>query len=288
MYNLFASSLFILSATAAVLKRQDNSTATPTTTTGAQGCPPGFKGVTFNGGYSANQFDKIGAADNWITFGLTIDGTPTTKDTQGHIPMMAFATDVAAAVSMVNGANPPEWMLTFNEPDYAYAGSSPTMTPQQASNAIQPLLKSPGKSTKFVAPVTADPTSDWLPQFYAACGCQSFFSAYNIHIYLPTVQQVTDDLTAFHAKFGDKPIWLTEIAPGNAKPACSVSWAAAGDFMNQVYGWSKKSGFVDRVFWNSGNQIGGGDTNVCNSYLLDDSDNPSPLLATYQAVDCSG
>ncbi|MCJ1460418.1 hypothetical protein MMC28_010800 [Mycoblastus sanguinarius] len=267
------------------LSNTSNSSSSPSS--GAPGCPPNFKGVTFNGGYSVSQFDKIGAAADWITFGLTISGTPTEKDTQGHIPMMAFATDVSAAVTMVNSDNPPEWMLTFNEPDFAYAGTSPTMSPQQAADAIQPLLKSPGKGTKFVAPVTADPTSDWLPQFYQACGCQSFFSAYNIHIYLPTAGQVTDDLSAFHTKFSDKPIWLTEIAPGNANPACSISWDAAGDFMNQVFKWSKNSRFVDRVFWNSGNQIGGGDTNVCNSYLLDSSDNPSPLLTTFQNVDCS-
>ena len=189
---------------------------------------------------------------------------------------------------MVNGANPPEWMLTFNEPDYSYPGPppSPTMSAQEASDAIQPLLHSPGSKTKFVAPVTADPTSSWLSDFYAACGCQSFFSAYNIHVYKPTVDQVTDDISTFHGKFGDKPLWVTEIAPISS-PACSVSWDAAGDFMNQVYSWAAKSGFVDRVFWNSGNQIGGGDTNVCNSYLLDKSDNPSPLLATYQNVNCS-
>ncbi|KAK4690334.1 hypothetical protein P7C71_g6434, partial [Lecanoromycetidae sp. Uapishka_2] len=282
MHPLLPFATFLLSTGAAVLPRQSNTTAPGT-------CPPLLKAITFNGGYDVSQFDKIGAASNWITFGLSISGTPTSRALAAHIPMMAFSSDVSSAVNLVNGPNPPAWMLTFNEPDYAYPGNppSPTMSPQEASDAIQPLLKSPGTGTKFVAPVTADPESDWLPNFYSICQCQGFFSAYNIHIYLPTVDQVTSELTSFHGKFSDKPIWLTEVAPGNAQPACSVSWDAAGVFMEGVYKWAAGSGFVDRVFWNSGNQVGGGDTNVCNSYLLDMSDDPSPLLATYQNVSCS-
>ncbi|KAL6719732.1 hypothetical protein ACLMJK_001653 [Lecanora helva] len=267
---------------AVLLPRQDN-TSSPG---GGGSCPANLKGVTFNGGYDVNQFDKIGAASHWITFGLGISGTASPAASAAHIPMMAFASDVAQAVTLVNSDTPPEWMLTFNEPDFAYAGTSPTMSPEEAADAIKPLLASPGKGTKFVAPVTADPNSDWLPRFYQACGCQGFFSAYNIHIYTPDVENVKSGLTSFHSKYGDKPIWLTEVAPGGASPACSVSWDAATSFMDELYKWAADSGFVDRVFWNSGNQIGGGDTNVCNSYLLDSADNPSPLLKSFQDVTC--
>lgn len=221
MHSLLISSLFAFIASAAILPRQNSSGSAPSP--GGYDCPGGFKGVTFNGGYDVNQFDKIGGADNRITFGLDISGTPTDKARRAHIPMMAFATDVAKAVDMVNGANAPEWMLTFNEPDFAYAGSSPTMSAEEAADKIQDLIKRPGSRTKFVAPVTADPNSDWLPRFYKACKCQSFFSAYNIHIYNPDIEPVKQGLTNFHNKFGDKPIWLTEVAPGGASPACSVS-----------------------------------------------------------------
>ena len=256
--------------------------------TGAGGCPPGMKGVTFNGGYNAGQFDTIAAATSWLSFGLAISGSGSATATQDHVPMMAFASDVADAVNLVNGANPPEWLLTFNEPDYSYAGVTPTMSPQDAATAIQPLLKSPGKNTKFVAPVTADPLSDWVPQFFAACNCQSFFSAYNIHIYMPTSDQVKAQLQKFRGGYAsDKPVWLTEVAPGQANPACSVGWDQAGQFMDDVYNFASSSGWLDRVFWNTGNQIPN-DNNVCNSYLLDSSGNPSPLLKTYQAVTCGG
>lgn len=242
-------------------------------------CPAGFKNVVFNGGYNPSQFDQLSkAATNWITFGLGTDAN--------RIPMMAFASDVGPAVDMVNSASPPEWMLTFNEPDYAYAGVSPTMSPQEAADAIKPLLASPGTKTKFVAPVTADPNSSWLPDFYAACNCQSFFSAYNIHVYLPTAERIQSGIQSFHDKFADKPIWVTELAPGNADPACSLDWNAVTDIMNQVYSWAAGSGFVDKIFWNTGNEIDGNDHNVCNSYLLDFNNQPTPLLAAYEAVKC--
>lgn len=262
-----------------------NTTGTGTGTGGAGGCPADYKGVVFNANYNAGQFDTIGSADHWLTFGLSIAGTPTAKDTSGHIPMMAFASDVPSAVAMVNptdGSQPPTWMLTFNEPDLPYPGNppSPTMSPQEASDAIQPLLKNPGKGTQYVAPVTADPTSDWLPQFYTACGCQSFFSAYNIHIYQPTVQGVYDEITAFHTKFGDKHIWVTEIAPN----AGDVGFAAT--FMQQIYSWTHAQGWVDRVFWNSGNWLQ--DANIINSCLLDAGSNPTALLGTYAGLSCSG
>ena len=254
---------------------------------GAAGCPDKLKGVTFNGGYNAGMFDTIKAGTTWTSFGLAISGSGSGTATADHVPMMAFASDVAQAVSIVTGDNPPDWMLTFNEPDYSYGGVTPTMSPQDAATAIQPLLQTNSTKTKFVAPVTADPLSDWVPQFFAACNCQSFFSAYNIHIYFPTSAQVIQQINTFRGGYAkDKPIWVTEVAPGNANPPCSLSWDQSTSFMNDVYGFAKKSGFVDRVFWNTGNEIGPDDHNVCNSYLLDSSGNPSPLLQSYQNENC--
>lgn len=244
-----------------------------------QACPSGFKNVVFNGGSTPSQFEQIPGADGWLTFGL--------GSNPGQIPMMAFASDVADAVTLVNSASPPPFLLTFNEPDYSYMGVTPTMTPQQASDAIQPLLASPGTATQFIAPVPADPTSTWLSEFFTACNCQSFFHAYNIHVYLPTLQQAQDDITTFHNTWSDKPTWVTEIAPGNASPACSLDWPTVEAYMTGLYSWGASTGWIEKIFWNTGNQIGGGDTNVCNSYLLDSSDNPSPLLATFSGVDCS-
>lgn len=241
-------------------------------------CPAGFKNVVFNSGYSPSQFSQIQGASNYITFGL--------GSNFGQIPMMAFASDVANAVSLVNSPDAPEYLLTFNEPDYSYMGYTPTMTPQQAADAIKPLLASPGTRTKFIAPVTADPLSSWLPDFYSACACQDFFHAYNIHVYLPTLEQAQSDITTFHNQFSDKALWVTEIAPGNANPPCSLDWPTVESYMNDLYSWGASTGWIEKIFWNTGNQIPN-DTNVCNSYLLDSNDQPSPLLATFSAVNCS-
>lgn len=271
-----------------LVERQSNAPSNNNTTPppNAGGCPPTLKSVTFNGGFHPDMFDTIDAAANWISFGLNAASGGSPKAQAAYIPMMAFASDVAEAVSLVTGPNPPVWMLTFNEPDFSYMDKTPKMSPQEAADAIAPLLKAQ-TTTKFVAPVTANSDGVWLDQFYVACGCKDFFHAYNIHIYAPTAQQITDTLSTFHAKFTDKPLWLTEVAPGMATPACSLEWDTVKGVMNDVYRFAAGSGFVDRVFWNSGNEIGGGDINVCNSFLLDAGGSPSPLLEHYQAVTCS-
>lgn len=98
-------------------------------------CPPGFKDVTFNGGYNPSQFTKITGAANWITFGM--------GSSPGQLPMMAFASDVSAAVSLLSSSSSPPYLLTVNEPEYAYDGNSLTMSPQQAADAIKPPLALP-------------------------------------------------------------------------------------------------------------------------------------------------
>ncbi|KAL8830744.1 MAG: hypothetical protein Q9170_005593 [Blastenia crenularia] len=262
-------------------------TSTLSTSTGAgSGNCGSMKGICFNGGMQASMYDKITTASDWITFQLDIPGGgATSRTTQDHVPMMAFASNVADAVNMVNGPNPPSWLLTFNEPDYSYMGWTPKMSPQEAADAIKPLLEKPGTSTKFVAPATADPMSDWHEQFYAACGCKDFFSAYNIHQYNKDSQAVIDQVTGFHNKFSDKPVWITEVAPGNAQ--CSLSPDQVGQFMKDIYKFAKDSGFVDRVFWNSGNQLSNKDENVCNSWLIGTDGNPGPLLKMYEDIDCT-
>jgi hypothetical protein len=91
--------------------------------------PSGFKNVVFNSGYSLSQFAQIQGASNHITFGL--------GSNPGQIPMMAFATDVANAVNLVNSSDAPEYMLTFNEPDYSYMGVTPTYTIGKSQKEIR-------------------------------------------------------------------------------------------------------------------------------------------------------
>ncbi|KAI4162247.1 MAG: hypothetical protein LQ342_004115 [Letrouitia transgressa] len=271
-----------------------NGTATQITGSGgsgraAAGCPEFMKGVTFNGGVTPAQVNMIKGLDNWITFGPDIPGGAAEgQAATAFIPMMAFEKDIPRAKEIINSSHP-EWMLTFNEPDHKYdiGPGSPTMEAGYAAQVIQQVKPLAGGTTKFVAPATADPYDPWHDNFYAACDCQNMFSAYNVHLYTTDLAKVNKTLTDFHARFPDKPIWLTEIAPGMATPPCSVPWDAAADFMRGVYRFAKESGFIDRVFWNSGNQLLNGDTNVCNSWLVDAGLQSSPLLDVYASIDCS-
>ncbi|KAL8648719.1 MAG: hypothetical protein Q9210_004822 [Variospora velana] len=256
---------------------------------GGSGNCGNLKGVCFNGGMQPSMYDLITTASDWITFGMTIPGGGASPRTQqDHIPMMPFADNVAAAVELVNGPNPPEWLLTFNEPDYSYVGpdfSTPKMSPQEAAEKIKPLLAKPGSGTKFVAPGPMDPTGNWLPDFFASCDCQDFFSAYNIHQYKAESKGVIDTINTFRDKYNDKPIWLTEVAPSDG--GCGLGLEKVGQFMKDIFKFAKDSGFVDRVFWNSGNQLTNHDTNVCESWLIDSSGKPGPLLEVFESIDCT-
>ncbi|KAL8684481.1 MAG: hypothetical protein Q9224_006324 [Gallowayella concinna] len=191
---------------------------TQTTQTTGSGAPSSscgsMKGVCFNSGMQPSMYDKMTTASDWITFGMDIPGGPgSSRVQQNHIPMMAFKEHVAAAVKLVNGPNPPEWLLTFNEPDFSYGGFTPTMSGKEAADAIKDLLASPGSKTKFVAPATADPNHPFLEEFFAACKCKDFFSAYNMHQYNPSSATIIGNINAYHGKWSDKPLWITEIAP---------------------------------------------------------------------------
>ncbi|KAL8784369.1 MAG: hypothetical protein Q9213_004021 [Squamulea squamosa] len=260
---------------------------TPSTGGGGKSTSCGaMKSVCFNSGMQPSMFDKMTTAHHWITFGLDIPGGSASSNAQqAHIPMMAFKEHVAKAVELVNGPNAPEWLLTFNEPDFSYMGLTPTMKGAEAAEAIKPLLAKPGSKTKFVAPVTAFPNDPFLEEFFAACNCKDFFSAYNIHQYHPTSAEVISNVKSYHAKWNDKPLWITELAPGGG--GCGKSTQEVGTFMKEMFKFAKESDYVDKVFWNTGNQIDAKDTNVCDSWLLDGSGNAGPLLEIFDAVDCS-
>lgn len=270
---------------AAVLPRDTGSDSSVSAIKEERRCPPSLKNFVFNFGFDVAQYDKIDAGDHWITFGLDIPGLPSQKAKDAHIPMMAFSKHVEDAVKLVNSPDAPEWLLTFNEPDWSYENRTEIMTAQEAADAIKPLLANPGTKTKFVAPVTAL-KPEWLPEFFDACKCRDFFSAYNIHIYKPTMDEVKIELDNNRKQFDDKPLWITEIAPGNAKPACSLDWFQTADFMKDLYSFSNSASYIDRVFWNTGNRIHDSDTNVCNSYLLDYDNIESPLLESFRTIGC--
>ncbi|KAL9000458.1 MAG: hypothetical protein Q9169_000975 [Polycauliona sp. 2 TL-2023] len=253
---------------------------------GGSGSCGAMKNVCFNSGMKPDMFDLMTTASDWITFGLDIPGgSPSPRAKQAHIPMMAFAEHVAKAVELVSGPDAPEWMLTFNEPDFSYMGVTPMMDPAEAAEKIKPLLeaKKKGIKTKLVAPGLAFSEKPWLQGFFAACNCRDAFDAYNWHSYDNRAEQVITNIKAYHTLWPDKPMWITELAP----QGCGKSPEVVGQFFKDVFQFAKGSGFVDKVFWNTGNQIDPKDTNVCDSWLVDGSGKPGPLLKIFEDMDCS-
>lgn len=81
-------------------------------------CSDGLVNVVFNtghGGYTQQRWEKIHS--NWLTFRFGLEDK--------QIRMLGNdSKSVQQAIDAVNGPNPPDFMLTFNEPDNLY-GSNP-------------------------------------------------------------------------------------------------------------------------------------------------------------------
>lgn len=258
-------------------------------------CSDGLVNIVFNGpgnkigpgSHPDSQlfswFSKMPAAKNWITFNE--------HQYEKKIPMLGDTADaVDTAVGMVTGKTPPEFLLTFNEPDWNYTTGKTKLTPEEAADLIAPLLNATAKHTKFIAPVPAFEMSDWLPTFYEKCKCKDRFYAYNIHVYNRTLDEAKSVIKDFNKKYNDKPLWITEIAPrqANCDAPTNATWAKSTKFMNDLFAWGQETKYIEKIFWNSGNKIVlHCDTNVAASYLLDGNGNPTPLLAPFNNLTCS-
>ena len=249
-------------------------------------CSDGLVNVVFNtgsGGYTEQRWEQIHSASNWITFDFGL------ADKQ--IPMLGNDnTAIQKAIDVVNGPNPPDFMLTFNEPDNLY-GSNPRqviLQPADAANLIKPLLDNRGNHTQFIAPVPAFDNLPWLPEFYGNCSCQDDFAAYNVHVYNETVEEAQERINAFHKTWNDKPLWITEIAP-HQENSCPnpIPWDNSIQFMQEIYAWGQQTEWIEKIFWNSANEIDCNDTNVDASFLLDFYNNSTPLLDPFNQLTCS-
>jgi hypothetical protein len=249
-------------------------------------CSDGLVNVVFNtghGGYTKQRWEKIHSASNWLTFNFGLEDK--------QIPMLGNDNkSVQQAIDVVNGPNPPDFMLTFNEPDNLY-GSNPrkvVLHPQEAADLIKPLLHKRGNHTKFIAPVPAFDKLNWLPEFFGNCSCQDSFSAYNVHVYNKTVEEAKIHINASHKRWNDKPLWITEIAP-RQDGVCPnpIPWDHSTKFMQEIYAWGQKTEWIHKIFWNSANEINCTDTNVAASFLLDFKNNPTPLLDPFNKLTCS-
>ncbi|BCS28445.1 uncharacterized protein APUU_70015A [Aspergillus puulaauensis] len=245
-------------------------------------CSEGLVNIVFNDNYTQSQLAQVTGATNWLTFRF---GTAPKQ-----IPMLPQNKEgVDKAIAAVTGPNPPDYLLTFNEPDLDYKTGEEQLSATDAAELIAPLLKKRGTHTKLIAPVLANQTKPWLDDFYRLCKCQDAFDLYNVHIYRPTVAEAKAEVQTFRDKFNDKPLWISEIAPAHLTGSCptTIPWDKSLQFMQEIYAWGETVDWIHKIFWNSGNEIHCSDTNVAASFLVDKSDKPTPLLKPFNELTCS-
>ena len=137
-------------------------------------------------------------------------------------------------------------LLAFNEPDNC--GGQACMVVPQAVYAYQTWLQPHAGRFRLGAPAVTNAATpgaglDWLTAFLGNCtGCTVDFLP--LHVKNADARQ-PEQLQAFvqqaHARFPDKPLWLTEyaVAAGTA-PADALAW------MREVVPWLDAQSYVQR------------------------------------------
>ncbi|KAK0509119.1 hypothetical protein JMJ35_008490 [Cladonia borealis] len=272
---------------------------------GSRACPPDFINTVFN----TNAPDQIGwpntvwgsltsnGINDWIGFSINTLDTKQTYDVNGapapttpsldsaQIHLAMDPTDVTAAVAMLQGASPPPYLGLFNEPDYSFDGVTPLTSPQDAASSLGAVFTTPHPNTKFLAPAVAFPNSNWLPSFNASCnGCFSQIDVIPMHIYDPDPANIISEIQQFHSTWPNWPIWITELSP--ARDDCTLTNAASGtgsmgEYINTLILQILALGYVERIFWNSGEwdstPINAAPA-ACNPSLTDVNGNPTTVL----------
>ena len=72
--------------------------------------------------------------------------------------------DIAPALEMVSGANPPAYIGLLNEPDYSFEGKTATLDPAAAGQALAKFFSTPHPQTKYLSPAVA--YWDWMQSFH--------------------------------------------------------------------------------------------------------------------------
>ncbi|KAI0436592.1 glycosyl hydrolase catalytic core-domain-containing protein [Xylaria telfairii] len=255
-------------------------------------CNAGFKNIVFNSGVN-NEPDINGrfrtlqsyGVSSWIGFTLYDAGGGDANLIANQQRMLLTANDVQAAVDIVTGPNPPKYLQLLNEPDASFFGQ-PVLTPQQAADALQPLLRA-STSTQYLSPAPAFPETNWLPDFFAACNCADQFPVILAHIYRANPNDAISAIQTVMNQFPGKTIWITEISPASSPDqGCTLDQVGVINWMNTVIGWASQQPAIERVFWNSGEYgtLYSDDPNKCNPSLTYTDGTATPLLQAYSSI----
>lgn len=142
-----------------------------------------------------------------------------------------------------------------------------------------------------------DANSDWLTTFRDNCNdCFDQIPIIAMHVYNPDPQGVLDQITQLHSTWPNKTIWITELSPATA--GCSLTNTGTdltasntmANYMGTLIPAILKLGYVEKIFWNSGEWNSpaiNGASDSCNPSLVDANGDATDVLKSLQAV-CGG
>jgi len=202
--------------------------------------------------------------------------------------------DIDAAVSMVQGSSPPPYLQLFNEPDFSFENLTIITDAIPSAKDLARLFDIPHPKTTYISPALMNANSDWLTIFRDNCNnCFDQIPIVAMHVYNPSPQGVLDQITQLHSTFPTKKIWITELSPATA--GCNLQNTGTGpntiaDYMNTLIPAIMKLGYVEKIFWNSGEWESPAINSApdhCNPSLVDANGNPTDVLKAYGTV-CGG
>ncbi|MCJ1248852.1 hypothetical protein MMC30_006073 [Trapelia coarctata] len=177
-----------------------------------------------------------------------------------------------------------------NAPTYNL-GSGPAPSSPEIDAAQIKIYMDPSKVAEALTLITSDnPPADWLTQFNDACNqYMNQIPIISAYIYKTSPDEAIATIEALHTTWPNQKIWITELAP-SSDPAqgCMLDEQGVIGWMNDVLPWIVALGYVERVFWNSGEagKIYPDNPGFCNPSLTNEDGSPTALLQAYGAT-CS-
>lgn len=163
---------------------------------------------------------------------------------------------VTEAVSLITGPSPPTYLELFNEPDFSFMGYTPLTDAVSAAAALGPIF-SATTTTQFLSPAVAFTNSDWLTTFAARCNnCMDKIPIISAHVYATDPAAAINQIEILHSTWPSKRIWVTELAPASSNDqGCNLDDNGVINWMQTVVPRLVGLGYVDRIFWNTGEHV---------------------------------
>ena len=232
-------------------------------------------------GFSLKTLDQQGDYNLSPTQGSQLSGA----FNKAQIPIVMDHTYIKDASDMLAN-NAPSYLELFNEPDFSFENLTLTEDATPSASDLKTLFDAPHPNTKFISPALMNANGPWLGSFFQACnGCLDQIDIIALHVYNPDPQGVLDQITQLYGTW-KKPIWITELSPDTA--GCGLNpTTMASDYINVLIPEILKLGYVEKIFWNSGESDSpaiNGAPAPCSSSLTNTDGSSTPALQALGAA----